>query len=81
MLGYVHSHHWLNTSQYYKRSVWLLDVGNAQPRAGGNGRSYWFTEVVEHKAAKAWVNGYRYGVFDLEDMQGLVRSICWPEVR
>ena len=21
----------------------------------------------------------RYGMFDLEDMQGLVRSICWPE--
>ncbi|MFM8494484.1 MAG: OB-fold nucleic acid binding domain-containing protein, partial [Planctomycetia bacterium] len=38
--------------------------------------------AVKHSAVKQPRNGSthtRYAMFDLEDMEGLVRTICWPE--
>ena len=57
-----------------------LDVGNAQPRAevvmGGLIGSLKLSNTKQPRPGSTVT---RYGMFDLEDMQGLVRSICWPE--
>ena len=57
-----------------------LDVGNAQPRAevvmGGLIGSLKLSNTKQPRPGSTFT---RYGMFDLEDMQGLVRSICWPE--
>ena len=57
-----------------------MDVGNASPRSevvmGGLIGSLKLSNTKQPRPGATYT---RYGMFDLEDMQGLVRSICWPE--
>ena len=57
-----------------------MDIGNADPRSevvmGGLIGSLKLSNTKQPRPGATFT---RYGMFDLEDMQGLVRSICWPE--
>ena len=57
-----------------------MDIGKADPRSevvmGGLIGSLKLSNTKQPRPGATFT---RYGMFDLEDMQGLVRSICWPE--
>ena len=56
------------------------EVGNAEPRSdvvmGGLVGALKLSNTKQPRPGSTFT---RYGMFDLEDMDGLVRSICWPE--
>ncbi len=56
------------------------EVGNAEPRSdvvmGGLVGALKLSNTKQPRPGSTFT---RYGMFDLEDMEGLVRSICWPE--
>jgi len=56
------------------------DLGDAKPKSdviiGGLVGALKLSNV---KQARPGSTHTRYGMFDLEDMDGLVRTICWPE--
>ena len=56
------------------------DLGDAKPKSdvviGGLVGALKLSNVKQPRPGSTHT---RYGMFDLEDMDGLVRSICWPE--
>ncbi len=56
------------------------DVSNAEPKSevvmGGLVGALKLSNTKQPRPGSTFT---RYGMFDLEDMDGLVRSICWPE--
>jgi len=56
------------------------EVGHAEPRSevvmGGLVGAVKLSNTKQPRPGSTFT---RYGMFDLEDMDGLVRSICWPE--
>ena len=83
VLGYyVHSH---PLAEYADTLVTVcthgtLDLGRAQAKSdvviGGLVAALKLSNVKQPRPGSTHT---RYGMFDLEDMDGLVRSICWPE--
>jgi DNA polymerase-3 subunit alpha len=83
VLGYyVHSHPLAEHAELLSAicTHGTADVGAAPPRSevviGGLVGALKLSNVKQPRSGSTHT---RYGMFDLEDMDGLVRSICWPE--
>jgi DNA polymerase-3 subunit alpha len=83
VLGYyVHSHP-LAEYQGVLRAISThgsADISTAEPRSEVvMGGMVGALKLSNTKQPRPGSSHTRYGMFDLEDMDGLVRSICWPE--